>query len=185
VGVVAGGGGVVPGPVDGWRELVVDDQGEERPGPRLRGADLDWCDRWWPHGVRAEVGTPRDRAWSAIAHALTARGGRAVMIDYGHELTARPTRGSLAAYRDGRQVDPRPTAETNLTAHVAVDSVREVGEELGATTRGCCRLAEHLVARSSPAAPADPVLDLRRRSEHAALTADHIWGSQWWLVQEW
>ena len=62
----AGGGGRVagrpalPGGDPGRRRLAGGRGGaggEERPGPRLAGADLEWADRWWPAGQRAEIGS--------------------------------------------------------------------------------------------------------------------------------
>jgi SAM-dependent MidA family methyltransferase len=175
---------VVHREADGWREIVVDDGGEQRAGPRLVDADLDWADRWWPTGQRAEIGLTRDRAWSAMATVVRQREGCAVMIDYGHHRPERPVAGTFAAYRDGRSVEPMPSAEMNLTAHVTVDSVRSAGEAAGLTTELCCRQGEALALLGSRAsADADPVIDLSRRSERAALASPYGWGSHWWLVQ--
>ena len=87
---------VVHRDADGWREVIVDAGAGERNGPRLTDDFLDWADRWWPAGQRAEIGLTRDRAWSALASAITARGGCGLMIDYGHRLAERPTAGSFA-----------------------------------------------------------------------------------------
>ena len=113
---------------DGWREMIIGDDGTEEFGPRLHEEQLAWADQWWPAGQRAEVGLTRDRAWAALAAVVARRGGCALMIDYGHRLGERPADGSFAAYRDGRSVPPTPSGEVNLTAHVSVDSVRAVGE---------------------------------------------------------
>jgi hypothetical protein len=175
---------VVHREADGWREVVVDDGGQQRPGPRLVGADLDWADRWWPAGQRAEVGLTRDRAWSALANVVHRRGGCAVLIDYGHRRPERPLDGSFAAYRDGRSVDPMPSAEMNLTAHVSIDSVRAAGEAAGLITDLCCRQSEAIARLGSPApVDPDPLVDLSRRSEQAVLSSSYGWGSHWWLVQ--
>ena len=114
---------VVAWQADGWRQVVIDESGTEQVGPRLEGAQLEWADRWWPRGGRAEIGLTRDRAWSSLIEALVRCGGCALMIDYGHLAVARPGHGSLAAYREGRPVDPVPGPNLNLTAHVAVDAV--------------------------------------------------------------
>ncbi len=175
---------VVHREADGWREIVVDDSGEQRAGPRLVEADLDWADRWWPAGQRAEIGLTRDRAWSALAAVVRLRQGCAVMIDYGHRRAERPTDGSFAAYRNGRPVDPMPSAEMNLTAHVSVDTLRMAGEAAGLTTELCCQQAEAIALLGpSPPADLDPLADLARRSERAVLTSAYGWGSHWWLVQ--
>jgi hypothetical protein len=175
---------VVRREADGWREIVVDDSGEQRAGPRLADADLDWADRWWSTGQRAEIGLTRDRAWSTLAAVVRQRGGCAALIDYGHHRSERPPNGSFAAYRDGRSVEPVPSAEMNLTAHLSVDSVRTAGEAVGLTTELCCRQGEAIARLESPA-PADPdaLADLSRRSERAALASPYGWGSHWWLVQ--
>jgi hypothetical protein len=107
-----------------------------------------------------------------------------VMIDYGHRGSERPPDGSFAAYRDGRSVEPVPSAEMNLTAHVSVDSLRAAGEAAELTTELCCRQGEAIAAlESPPSADPDPLADLSRRSERAALTSPYGWGSHWWLVQ--
>ena len=175
---------VVHREADGWREAVVDDSGEQRSGPRLANADLDWADRWWPNGQRAEIGVNRDRAWSAMAAVVRQRQGCAVMIDYGHRKSERPPNGSFAAYRDGRSVEPMPSTELNLTAHVSIDSLRAAGEAAGLTTELYCRQGEAM-ARLGSHAPPDPdtLVELSRRSERAALSSPYGWGSHWWLVQ--
>jgi hypothetical protein len=173
---------------DGWREAIVDDAGHEQPGPRLTGADLAWADRWWSDGERAEVGLTRDQAWQHLASAVAERGGGALLIDYGHLADQRPVDGSFAAYRDGRAVQPIPTSEVNLTAHVSIDAVRAAGEAAGLETVRCNRQHEALADLSGttelPAATArDELAELARHSEHAALTSASGWGSHWWLVQ--
>ena len=106
------------------------------------------------------------------------------MIDYGHQQPERPADGSFAAYRDGRSVEPVPSAEMNLTAHVSIDSVRAAGEAAGLSTVLCCRQGEAMARLGSTAPPhPDPLVELSRRSERAALSAPYGWGSHWWLVQ--
>jgi SAM-dependent MidA family methyltransferase len=83
-----------------------------------------WVTRWWPvsePGARAEVGSPRDRAWADVVRRL--RRGVAVAVDYGHTRETRPPLGSLAAYRHGQVVDAVPDGTRDITAHVAVDSL--------------------------------------------------------------
>ncbi|MEU7871168.1 SAM-dependent methyltransferase [Dactylosporangium sp. NPDC049140] len=89
-------------------------------------SDRAWLDRWWPlddapPGARAEIGTPRDEAWSAAV--ATVERGLALAVDYGHFAAERPLFGTLTAYRDGRQVEPVADGERDLTAHVALDSL--------------------------------------------------------------
>jgi SAM-dependent MidA family methyltransferase len=169
---------------DGWREIVVDEAGNERPGPRLAGAELDWADRWWTSGRRAEIGATRDKAWSALASVVRHRGGGLVLLDYGHDRDNRPVDGSFAAYRNGHLVPPTPSSEVNLTAHVSLDAVRAAGESAGLRTALDVRQDEALT-RLLAAAPtdADPLRDLARRSERAALGSAYGWGTHRWLVQ--
>ena len=47
---------VVARHADGWREVIINDDGMEQPGPRLESEELAWADRWWPGGERAEIG---------------------------------------------------------------------------------------------------------------------------------
>jgi hypothetical protein len=175
---------VVHQEADGWREVVVDEGGNERPGPRLAGAELEWADRWWPAGRRAEIGSTRDRAWSELAAVVRRRGGGLVLLDYGHDRNSRPEAGSFAAYRDGRSVPPMPSTEVNLTAHVSLDSVRAAGEAAGLHTVLDAHQDEALSRLLAEGPPdADPLSDLARRSERAVLGSAYGWGTHRWLVQ--
>jgi SAM-dependent MidA family methyltransferase len=174
---------VVHRDADGWREVVIDDGARERNGPRLADDLLAWADRWWPAGHRAEIGLSRDQAWTALAEAVTVRGGCALLIDYGHRLPDRPMAGSFAGYRDGRAVDPTPAADLNLTAHVALDAVRAAGEQAGLETEFCCLQSEVVADLGSTVAHPDPLVDLARRSQQSALSSRYVWGRHWWLLQ--
>jgi SAM-dependent MidA family methyltransferase len=143
---------------------------------------VPWLARWWPltqPGNRAEVGSARDRAWGDVVRRL--RHGLAVAVDYGHTRETRPPYGTLASYRDGRQVELVPDGTRDVTAHVAVDSLD--GER---TTQ---RRALHAlgVAGTRPdvdEAHADPVgyVDaLGRAGEAAELTATGGLGDFWWV----
>ena len=175
---------VVTRAADGWREVVVEPGGEERPGPRLTGADLEWADQWWPSGQRAEIGSTRDRAGAALAEVVLRRGGGLLLVDYGHDREHRPLEGSFAAYRDGRRVPPMPSAEMNLTAHVSLDAVRAAGESAGLRTVLDALQDEalaRLLAGSHP--DADPLSELARRSERAGLASAYGLGTHRWLIQ--
>jgi putative S-adenosyl-L-methionine-dependent methyltransferase len=169
--------------VDGWREVIISDDGLEQPGPRLESEELAWADRWWPGGDRAEIGLTRDRAWAELIKPIRRRGGCVLMIDYGHLARQRPVTGSLAAYRDGRALEPAVGSSVNLTAHVAVDAVRAVGETLGATTAFCGLQSEVIPDLLQLETYPDPLFDLGRRSRLAALSSHYVWGSHWWLLQ--
>ena len=175
---------VVTRHADGWREVIINDAGLEQPGPRLESEQLAWADRWWPSGDRAEIGLTRDRAWAELIKLVMKRGGCGLMIDYGHTAERRPVTGSLAAYRDGRALEPvAGAAGVNLTAHVAVDAVRTAGETLGATTTFCHLQSEVVPELLQVDAHPDPLVDLGRRSQHSALSSEYVWGSHWWLLQ--
>jgi SAM-dependent MidA family methyltransferase len=168
---------------DGWREVIINDDGMEQAGPRLETEQLAWADRWWPGGDRAEIGLTRDRAWVELIKMILKRGGCALMIDYGHTAGRRPVSGSFAAYRDGRALDPVPETSLNLTAHVAVDAIRAAGEEAGATTSFCGLQSEVAPELLQVESHPDPLIDLDRRSHRSALSSQYVWGSHWWLLQ--
>ncbi len=107
--------------------------GEERPGGLPSAHDAGWLDRWWPLdriGDRAEVGRPRDVAWSAAVRRL--RRGIAVAVDYGHRRNDRPRAGTLTGYANGVVVPPVPDGSCDLTSHVALDACAAAGAAAGA-----------------------------------------------------
>ncbi len=106
---------------DGWRYVLVDQDGTERSGDMPDQLDARWLDAWWPDGRRAEIGRTRDEAWADAVSRLDR--GLALAIDYGHTRDNRPVLGTLSGYRDGRQVPPVPNGLSDLTAHVAIDAV--------------------------------------------------------------
>ena len=168
-----------------WHEVEVDPDGRERTGTEVGPEDGAWLDRWWPTGGRAEVGRGRDEAWAGLVTAALRRGGRALVVDYGHVAGGRPGAGTFTAYRRGRQREPVPDGFVNLTAAVAVDTLARAGEDVGAATLLLARQAE-VLSRPGPGPaeePADALTALVRRSEHAALVAPQRWGDLWWLLQ--
>ncbi|MET8356812.1 SAM-dependent methyltransferase [Micromonospora sp. NPDC005171] len=137
---------------DGWRYVLVDpDSGVETIGGPVTPADLDWLTTWWPSpaspasvdsdltggststdatsgsesGFRAEIGRTRDEAWANAVRQISR--GLAVAVDYGHLRESRPVDGTLTGYRGGRQVPPVPDGSSDVTAHVAMDSVASAG----------------------------------------------------------
>jgi len=108
------------------RRVQVCPDGGERLGPALGDAERAWLRRWWSltRGGRAEVGLGRDGAWREVLGRLHA--GAALAVDYCHLSGERPHQGTLAAYREGRQVRPVPDGSCDLTAHVSMDSVAAV-----------------------------------------------------------
>ena len=160
---------------DGVRLVEVAPDGEERLGPRV---DAPWLDRWWPleeEGERAEIGAPRDEAW-ATAVARVERGA-AVAIDYGHVRGDRPPFGTLAGYREGRQIAPVPDGSCDITAHVALDAVSAA---TGATLTTQREALKGLgVTRTRTTDPAT----WQRAGEEAELIARGGLGDFGWVVQ--
>ncbi|MDQ0685438.1 SAM-dependent MidA family methyltransferase [Streptomyces achromogenes] len=118
------------------RLVLVREDGTERLGEPVSGAEADWLARWWPsggeEGLRAEIGLPRDLAW-ASAVACVGR-GLAVAVDYAHTADARPPYGTLTGFRDGREVAPVPDGSCDITAHVALDACARAGAGAAART---------------------------------------------------
>jgi SAM-dependent MidA family methyltransferase len=176
--------------------LVRPDTGEERLGERVSGSEADWLDRWWPlgpadaePGFRAEIGLPRDEAWAGAVASLGR--GVAVAVDYAHRAGSRPPFGTLAAFREGREVRPVPDGSCDLTSHVALDAclaaAGNVVHSLWTTQRDALRLLGVSGARPPLAlASSDPAGYLRSLAaagEAAELTArgglgDFAWGVQ-------
>ncbi|MEU4265041.1 SAM-dependent methyltransferase [Streptomyces argenteolus] len=103
--------------------LVRRTDGTERLGDPVTGEDARWLSRWWPltrPGDRAEIGRPRDEAWSRAVASLTC--GTAVAVDYAHVRGSRPPFGTLTGFRGGREVPPVPDGSCDLTSHVALDA---------------------------------------------------------------
>ena len=178
------------------RVVLVDAKtGAETLGPELQGADLEWCQRFWPDiygdaaepgrrakvGRRAEVGRARDLAWSALLRSMD--GGAAIAVDYGHTAGDRPLAGSLMAYRSGEVVATVPDGCCDLTAHVAVDSLRH--DELLRQREALHRVGvsgrtpDHATARTDPAGY---LAALAVASHAAVLLAPGGFGDFWWVV---
>ena len=182
---------------DGVARLVLVDPatGAERLGEPVRGPEARWLARWWPlrePGQRAEIGLPRDRAWAAAVGSLGR--GVAVAVDYAHSAAERPLHGTLASFRDGREVRPVPDGSCDLTSHVALDAClhaaavesRSVVHSLWTTQREALRLLGVSGARPPLAqASIDPVGYVRALAaagEAAELTArDGLGGFGWGL----
>ncbi len=185
---------VVEMTADGPRVVEVDGTGRERLGPEPGARDLDWLARWWhlaATGDRAEVGHPRDDAWSGAVAAV--RRGLAVAVDYAHARSARPAGGSLTGYRSGRQVPPVPDGSCDVTSHVALDACAAAGEAAGATAtllttqRAALRAlgvrpqpADRALSRQDPAAY---LAALATAAEAIELTDPDGLGGFGWLVQ--
>ncbi|MGW6917126.1 SAM-dependent methyltransferase [Kitasatospora sp. NPDC054939] len=163
--------------------------GAERLGGPVDAADAGWADRWWPvrrPGDRVEFGAPRDAAWASAVGALER--GLAVAVDYGHTAGARPPFGTLAGFREGREVRPVPDGSCDVTAHVALDAVAAPAlHSLWTTQREALRALGVTGARPALAlASTDPVAYLRAlggAGEGAELTDPAGLGAFGWLAQ--
>lgn len=168
-------------------EVAVD--GEERLGGTVAGADAEWADRWWPAdepGARVELGAPRDAAWAAAVAGLER--GLAVAVDYAHSHRSRPLFGSLAGFREGREVRPVPDGSCDVTAHVALDAVAAPGlHSLWTTQRDALRaLGVRGTRPPLTLASTDPAAYLRAlggAGEAAELTDPAGLGGFGWLTQ--
>jgi SAM-dependent MidA family methyltransferase len=199
------------------RKILVDPaSGEESLGTPIDAADRFWLERWWPHARlaesrsphagrahsepphagrtesewvpagRVEVGWPRDAAW-AEAVGRVAR-GCALAVDYGHLREGRPALGTLAGYRDGRQVVPVPDGSCDVTAHVAVDAVASaagIPYEIVAQREALKALGVDGARPPLELARRDPggyVRALSRAGAAAELIEPGGLGGHWWLL---
>jgi SAM-dependent MidA family methyltransferase len=182
---------------DGAVRLVfVAPNGFETNGDPPSEADLAWLGRWWPidgaePGTRAEIGWPRDLAWSAAVRSV--QRGLAVAVDYAHSRGNRPTSGTLAGYRDGRTVPPEPDSTCDLTAHVALDACAAAGTAVGATATVLATQREVLNALDIGGAlppreratedPAGYLAELSAATARAELRDPDGLGGFTWLIQ--
>ncbi len=148
----AGGGG--GGGRDGRTRLVLvrDDDGAERLGEPVAGAEAQWLRRWWPlaceevpfPGAHSEEAPSGDVPSEEMPEEMPFEGARAeiglprdtawagavasldrglaVAVDYAHFAAARPPFGTLTGFREGRETAPVPDGSCDITAHVALDA---------------------------------------------------------------
>ncbi|MFJ1605761.1 SAM-dependent methyltransferase [Streptomyces sp. NPDC088253] len=192
--------------------LVRDDDGAERLGEPVAGAEAQWLRRWWPlaseeapfpgapseevpsddvpsegapfEGARAEIGLPRDTAWAGAVASLD--WGLAVAVDYAHVAAARPPFGTLTGFREGRETAPVPDGSCDITAHVALDACALPGGRV-VTQRAALRALGVSGARPALSlAATDPTAYVRALAgagEAAELTATGGLGDFGWLLQ--
>ncbi|GAA4594248.1 SAM-dependent MidA family methyltransferase [Actinoplanes octamycinicus] len=168
------------------RKVLVDRHtGAETLGGAADPAEVFWAARWWPGPGRVEIGAPRDAAWAEAVSRV--RRGAALCVDYGHRRDERPLIGSLAGFRDGRQVAPVPDGSCDVTAHVAIDAVASASGLRYELVRQ--RAALHALGVSGARPPlalagSDPAAYLRALSSAGAaaeLTSSTGLGDHWWL----
>ncbi|MEW2467249.1 SAM-dependent methyltransferase [Streptomyces sp. NPDC046994] len=178
---------VEAGPDGAARLVLVREDGTERLGEPVQGAQADWLERWWPlsaEGCRAEIGLPRDTAWSAAV--ATVDRGLAVAVDYAHREDARPPFGTLTGFRGGRETAPVPDGSCDITAHVALDACALPGARL-LTQRAALHALGISGARPpltlASTHPTAYVHALARAGAAAELTASGGLGDFGWLLQ--
>jgi SAM-dependent MidA family methyltransferase len=149
--------------------------------------DKAWIEQWWPgaSGI-VEIGRSRDEAWASVVAKLSA--GVALTVDYGHFLGTRPSLPTLTGFRDGREVQPLLDGSTDITCHVAIDSVAAAP---GLQTRVLSqRDALHWLGISGARPrlelahrdPAAYVQALAEASEAGTLTDPNGLGGHWWVL---
>jgi SAM-dependent MidA family methyltransferase len=160
----------------------VDDRGATRLGGEVDGADAAWLAEWWPirePGERAEIGLPREAAWRDLSGRLAR--GTVLAVDYGHVRGGRPVGGTMAAFRDGREVPAVPDGTRDLTAHVAVDAL---GADRLATQRdallGLGLSAERPPLKEAYRDPSGYAVALAKASAAARLLDPSGLGAHWW-----
>lgn len=177
------------------RRVLVRQDGTERLGEPVGGAEAEWLARWWPlpaeAGLRAEIGLPRDEAWADAVASLGR--GLAVAVDYAHSLDARPVFGTLTGFRAGRETTPVPDGSCDITAHVALDAcaahtaarglpgARLLHQRDALRTLGITGARPPLTLASTQ--PAAYVRALASAGEAAELTAPGGLGDFGWLLQ--
>ncbi|MFI5926201.1 SAM-dependent methyltransferase [Micromonospora sp. NPDC051543] len=140
---------------------------------------------------RAEIGRSRDAAWADAVRRICR--GLAVAVDYGHLREGRPVDGTLTGYRGGRQVPPVPDGSSDVTAHVAMDSVASAGAAVARCAYSLVSQREALRALGADGGrpplslagtdPAGYVRALAAASAVAELTDSAGLGGHWWLRQ--
>ncbi|WP_193508254.1 SAM-dependent methyltransferase [Streptomyces coeruleorubidus] len=170
------------------RRVLVREDGTERLGEPVDGAQAGWLARWWPlsgeAGLRAEIGLPRDEAWASAVATLDR--GLAVAVDYAHTADTRPPFGTLTGFREGRESAAVPDGSCDITAHVALDACALPGGRLLPQREALRALGVTGARPPLTLASADPaayVRALASAGEAAELTAAGGLGDFGWLVQ--
>jgi SAM-dependent MidA family methyltransferase len=180
------------------RLVLVREDGTERLGEPVSGAEAAWLARWWPQepeeGLRAEIGLPRDTAWASAVAAVDQ--GLAIAVDYAHTRDTRPPFGTLTGFREGRETAPVPDGSCDITAHVALDACASATAAASAGALPGARLLTQRAALRAlgvtgvrpplTLASTDPTAYVRAiasAGEAAELTAPGGLGDFGWLVQ--
>ncbi|SOR80047.1 hypothetical protein SCNRRL3882_3504 [Streptomyces chartreusis NRRL 3882] len=170
------------------RLVLVREDGTERLGEPVDGAQARWLARWWPlsgeAGLRAEIGLPRDEAWASAVATLDR--GLAVAVDYAHTADERPPFGTLTGFREGRETAAVPDGSCDITAHVALDACVLPGGRLLPQREALRALGVTGARPPLTLASTDPAAYVRALAgagEAAELTSAGGLGDFGWLVQ--
>ncbi|MFI6065995.1 SAM-dependent methyltransferase [Micromonospora sp. NPDC051227] len=185
-----------PTPVVTWTDATSGSESGFRAARPAEGSSLTarsqpGCPETPHSNHRAEIGRTRDEAWTHAVRKISR--GLAVAVDYGHLKKDRPVDGTLTGYRGGRQVPPVPDGSSDVTAHVAMDSVASAGAAVARCAYSLVLQREALRALGADGgrpplslAGTDPVGYLRAlaaASAVAELTDPAGLGGHWWLRQ--
>jgi NADH dehydrogenase [ubiquinone] 1 alpha subcomplex assembly factor 7 len=169
----------------GWRERVV--ALDEQDTFVLAAGEQPMDEAVPPERRQAEPGTIIETCPGAaaitsdIAARLTAQGGAALFIDYGH--LAPRTGSTLQAVRDHQRVDPLATpGEADLTAHVDFVMLAETARAQGVAaahtaTQGAFLERLGITARANALAAASPDRRAQIAADHRRLCSPQEMGS--------
>jgi SAM-dependent MidA family methyltransferase len=123
----------------GWHERMVDvdDGGRFVPiaGPPVPAAGIPAHVREAPEGSILEVSAAATAVVRGLAQRLVAQGGVALIVDYGHALTAAGE--TLQAVRAHLYADPwSEPGESDLTVHVDFEALARAAQDEGARVLG-------------------------------------------------
>ncbi|MFJ8990610.1 SAM-dependent methyltransferase [Streptomyces sp. NPDC102279] len=173
------------------RLVLVGDDGSERLGEPVGGADAEWLRTWWwtpssapSEGSRAEIGLLRDLAWAGAVASLDR--GLAVAVDYAHFAGRRPPFGTLTGFREGRETAPVPDGSCDITAHVALDACARPGGHVTSQRAALRALGVSGARPPLTLASTDPAAYVRALAGAGAaaeLTAPGGLGDFGWLIR--
>lgn len=132
-------------------------------------------------GEMVETSPARDRAVMAVATCLSAKGGAAIFIDYGHEFTSPGDTLQAVRSHDFAPILADP-GEQDLTSHVDFEALGRLAAEAGCSVTPLARQGEWLKrlgieARASMLERANPERAGEVRTALERLTADGHMGS--------
>ena len=123
---------------EGWRERLVaveEDRFIPKAGPRVASAAIPDSVRAAPPGTILETSPAASAIVRMLAHRLTAQGGIALVIDYGHGRTSGGE--TLQAVKRHGFADPwQEPGECDLTVHVDFQALAEAAASEGVRVLG-------------------------------------------------